>query len=177
MKLTRKQTISLVIGFILIVVGILMACSILMQDIVPVLLGVALLVSGLVLILQPLIVKERLLDYNALLGGVFVSLGVLILISGQAIILMIAQLVCIISMVIGLILLIDSFLYYFLKRKDLKVLLIELILGVALFVVGLVFYLMLSDVLDYVWMVLGILIALYGIWLIVKLFIKEKNTK
>ena len=66
-------------------------------------------------------------------------------------------------------------LYYFLKKKDLKVLIIELLLGVVLFVVGLVFYLMLSDVMDYVWMVLGILFALYGIWLIVKLFIKEKN--
>ena len=40
MKLTRKQTINLVIGLILIVVGILMACSILMQDMVSILLGV-----------------------------------------------------------------------------------------------------------------------------------------
>lgn len=176
MKLTRKQTINLIIGLILIVVGILMACSILMQDMVSILLGVVFLVSGSVLILQPLIVKNRLLDYNALLGGIFVSLGVLVLLSGQAIIMMIAGLVCIISMVIGIILAIDSLLYYFLKRKDLKVLIIELLLGVVLFVVGLVFYLMLSDVMDYVWMVLGILFALYGIWLIVKLFIKEKNT-
>lgn len=175
MKLTRKQTINLVIGLILIVVGILMACSILMQDMVSILLGVVFLVSGSVLILQPLIVKNRLLDYNALLGGIFVSLGVLVLLSGQAIILMIAGLVCIISMVIGIILAIDSLLYYFLKKKDLKVLIIELLLGVVLFVVGLVFYLMLNDVMDYVWMVLGILFALYGIWLIVKLFIKEKN--
>ena len=175
MKLTRKQTINLVIGLILIVVGILMACSILMQDMVSILLGVVFLVSGSVLILQPLIVKNRLLDYNALLGGIFVSLGVLVLLSGQAIINMIAGLVCIISMVIGIILAIDSLLYYFLKKKDLKVLIIELLLGVVLFVVGLVFYLMLSDVMDYVWMVLGILFALYGIWLIVKLFIKEKN--
>lgn len=175
MKLTRKQTINLVIGLILIVVGILMACSILMQDMVSILLGVVFLVSGSVLILQPLIVKNRLLDYNALLGGIFVSLGVLVLLSGQAIILMIAELVCIISMVIGIILVIDSLLYYFLKKKDVKVLIIELLLGVVLFVVGLVFYLMLSDVMDYVWMVLGILFALYGIWLIVKLFIKEKN--
>lgn len=175
MKLTRKQTINLVIGLILIVVGILMACSILMRDIVPILLGVVFLVSGGVLILQPLIVKNRLLDYNALLGGIFVSLGVLVLLSGQAIIMMIAGLVCIISMVIGIILAIDSLLYYFLKKKDIKVLIIELLLGVVLFVVGLVFYLMLSDVMDYVWMVLGILFALYGIWLIVKLFIKEKN--
>lgn len=175
MKLTRKQTINLVIGLILIVVGILMACSILMRDIVPILLGVVFLVSGGVLILQPLIVKNRLLDYNALLGGIFVSLGVLVLLSGQAIINMIAGLVCIISMVIGIILAIDSLLYYFLKKKDIKVLIIELLLGVVLFVVGLVFYLMLSDVMDYVWMVLGILFALYGIWLIVKLFIKEKN--
>lgn len=66
MKLTRKQTINLVIGLILIVVGILMACSILMQDMVSILLGVVFLVSGSVLILQPLIVKNRLLDYNAL---------------------------------------------------------------------------------------------------------------
>ena len=175
MKLTRKQTINLVIGLILIVVGILMACSILMQDMVSILLGVVFLVSGSVLILQPLIVKNRLLDYNALLGGIFVSLGVLVLLSGQAIILMIAELVCIISMVIGITLAIDSLLYYFLKKKDVKVLIIELLLGVVLFVVGLVFYLMLSDVMDYVWMVLGILFALYGIWLIVKLFIKEKN--
>lgn len=175
MKLTRKQTINLVIGLILIVVGILMACSILMQDMVSILLGVVFLVSGSVLILQPLIVKNRLLDYNALLGGIFVSLGVLVLLSGQDIIMMIAKLVCIISMVIGIILAIDSLLYYFLKKKDLKVLIIELLLGVVLFVVGLVFYLMLYDVMDYVWMVLGILFALYGIWLIVKLFIKEKN--
>ena len=175
MKLTRKQTINLVIGLILIVVGILMACSILMQDMVSILLGVVFLVSGSVLILQPLIVKNRLLDYNALLGGIFVSLGVLVLLSGQDIIMMIAKLVCIISMVIGIILAIDSLLYYFLKKKDLKVLIIELLLGVVLFVVGLVFYLMLHDVMDYVWMVLGILFALYGIWLIVKLFIKEKN--
>lgn len=175
MKLTRKQTINLVIGLILIVVGILMACSILMQDMVSILLGVVFLVSGSVLILQPLIVKNRLLDYNALLGGIFVSLGVLVLLSGQAIIMMIAGLVCIISMVIGIILAIDSLLYYFLKKKDVKVLIIELLLGVVLFVVGLVFYLMLNDVMDYVWMVLGILFALYGIWLIVKLFIKEKN--
>ena len=176
MKLTRKQTINLIIGLILIVVGILMACSILMQDMVSILLGVVFLVSGSVLILQPLIVKNRLLDYNALLGGIFVSLGVLVLLSGQAIILMIAGLVCIISMVIGIILAIDSLLYYFLKKKDVKVLIIELLLGVVLFVVGLVFYLMLSDVMDYVWMVLGILFALYGIWIIVKLFIKEKNS-
>lgn len=175
MKLTRKQTINLVIGLILIVVGILMACSILMQDMVSILLGVVFLVSGSVLILQPLIVKNRLLDYNALLGGIFVSLGVLVLLSGRDIIEMIAKLVCIISMVIGIILAIDSLLYYFLKKKDIKVLIIELLLGVVLFVVGLVFYLMLSDVMDYVWMVLGILFALYGIWLIVKLFIKEKN--
>lgn len=175
MKLTRKQTINLVIGLILIVVGILMACSILMQDMVSILLGVVFLVSGSVLILQPLIVKNRLLDYNALLGGLFVSLGVLVLLSGRDIIEMIAKLVCIISMVIGIILAIDSLLYYFLKKKDLKVLIIELLLGVVLFVVGLVFYLMLIDVMDYVWMVLGILFALYGIWLIVKLFIKEKN--
>lgn len=175
MKLTRKQTINLVIGLILIVVGILMACSILMQDMVSILLGVVFLVSGSVLILQPLIVKNRLLDYNALLGGIFVSLGVLVLLSGQAIIEMIAGLVCIISMVIGIILAIDSLLYYFLKKKDIKVLIIELLLGVVLFVVGLVFYLMLNDVMKYVWMVLGILFALYGIWLIVKLFIKEKN--
>ena len=175
MKLTRRQTINLVIGLILIVVGILMACSILMQDMVSILLGVVFLVSGSVLILQPLIVKNRLLDYNALLGGIFVSLGVLVLLSGQAIIMMIAELVCIISMVIGIILAIDSLLYYFLKKKDIKVLIIELLLGVVLFVVGLVFYLMLSDVMDYVWMVLGILFALYGIWLIVKIFIKEKN--
>lgn len=175
MKLTRKQTINLIVGLILIVVGILMACSILMQDIVQILLGVVFLVSGSVLILQPLIVKNRLLDYNALLGGIFVSLGVLVLLSGQEIIRMIAGLVCIISMVTGIILAIDSLLYYFLKKKDLKVLIIELLLGVVLFVIGLVFYLMLSDVMDYVWMVLGILFALYGIWLIVKLFIKEKN--
>ena len=175
MKLTRKQTINLVIGLILIVVGILMACSILMRDIVPILLGVVFLVSGGVLILQPLIVKNRLLDYNALLGGLFVSLGVLVLLSGRDIIEMIAKLVCIISMVIGTILAIDSLLYYFLKKKDLKVLIIELLLGVVLFVVGLVFYLMLTKVMEYVWMVLGILFALYGIWLIVKLFIKEKN--
>lgn len=175
MKLTRKQTINLVIGLILIVVGILMACSILMQDMVSILLGVVFLVSGSVLILQPLIVKNRLLDYNALLGGIFVSLGVLVLLSGKDIIMMIAGLVCIISMVIGIILAIDGLLYYFLKKKDIKVLIIELLLGVVLFVVGLVFYLMLYDVMDYVWMVLGILFALYGIWLIVKLFIKEKN--
>lgn len=175
MKLTRKQTINLIVGLILIVVGILMACSILMKDIVPILLGVVFLVSGSVLILQPLIVKGRLLDYNALLGGIFVSLGVLVLLFGQDIIYRIAQLVCIIAMVVGIILAIDSLMYYFLKKKDLKVLIIELLLGVVLFVIGLVFYLMLIDVMDYVWMVLGILFALYGIWLIVKLFIKEKN--
>lgn len=167
--LSKTRALRIIQSVVMIIVGILIACSIVDQQIVNVILGVALLALGLYWLFQAVYETKSFVSPGALIGGILVGIGVSALANApldltQTLIIIVS----IIIAVVGALLIIEGIIKL-IQHKD-TVGIISLVLGVTALVLGSCL-LALPDFRTYCLLIFGIFLAVYGVYTLTMLLL------
>lgn len=166
--LSKTRALRIIQSVVMIIVGILIACSIVDQQIVNVILGVALLALGLYWLFQAVYETKSFISPGALIGGILVGIGVSALAKALDLNLILTSIVSIIIAVIGALLIIEGIIKL-IQHKD-TVGIISLVLGVIALVLG-ICLLAIPDFSTYCLLIFGIFLAVYGVYTLTMLLL------
>ncbi|MGN1066193.1 MAG: hypothetical protein ACI4QH_00125 [Candidatus Fimimonas sp.] len=167
-----KVYAGLIRAFILFVVGVLFCFSApLGTQLLSILLGVALIISGVATICISIAQKKSLLSSGGILGGAFIALGIVAIL--ENVVNIVIDVIPWVLIAVGALAIIDAFLLFY-SRKERKVALfvLELILGIALVALG-ICLLVISGFSDYAGMVFGIALIVYAVYSIIRELTKK----
>lgn len=170
--MTKTKTYKIIESIILIVIGILIACSIINSNILNYVLGAALLVYGLYLIIASVIILQSFILPKAIVGGVLAGIGIAILASYMQPVSLLVSCIVVGITAIGVLFLINSILRFAKHLTTLGV--TEAIIGVILLTFGLMFICW-ADFKAYLWLIFGVLLAIYGVYCLVVAITNKKN--
>lgn len=167
--LSKTRALRIIQSVVMIIVGILIACSIVDEQIVNVILGVALLALGLYWLFQAVYETKSFISPGALIGGILVGIGVSAL--AKAPLDLSQTLIIIVSIIIAVVgaLLIIEGIIKLIQHKD-TVGIISLVLGVIALVLG-ICLLALPDFSTYCLLIFGIFLAVYGVYTLTMLLL------
>ncbi|MDY4857638.1 MAG: hypothetical protein SO232_03270 [Candidatus Onthovivens sp.] len=171
----KKQSVyQIVESILLIIVGVLIACSIIQQSILEYLLATAILVFGLFLVVRSLLLTRSitLLLPLGILGAVLVGLGIAIFAKYMTPVAILIQIIIVAITTIGALFIVDSLIRF--VRKNYNVAIAELVIGLILLAFGLMFILW-DDFRTYLWVIFGVLLAIYGVYCLIITLIKLKK--
>lgn len=168
--LSKTRALRIIQSVVMIIVGILIACSIVDQQIVNIILGVALLALGLYWLFQAVYETKSFISPGALIGGILVGIGISALANAlaelnQTVIIIVS----IIITVVGALLIIEGIIKLIQHNKD-TVGIISLVLGVIALVLG-ICLLALPDFRTYCLLIFGIFLAVYGVYTLTMLLL------
>ena len=158
---------GLIRSFIVLVVGILFCFSTAIGiQLLSILLGVALIISGLSTICVAIAKKKNLLSSSGVLGGAFIALGIVAILDD--VVGFVVYVIPWVLIAVGSLSIIDAFLLYY-SRKDRKVALfvVELILGAALIALG-ICLLVISEFSAYAGTVFGVALIVYAVYSMIR---------
>lgn len=166
--LSKTRALSIIQSVVMIIVGILIACSIVDEQIVNIILGVALLALGLYWLFQAVYETKSFISPGALIGGILVGIGVSALANAIDLNQILTDIVSIIIAVIGALLIIEGIIKL-IQHKD-TVGIISLVLGVIALVLG-ICLLAIPDFSTYCLLIFGIFLAVYGVYTLTMLLL------
>lgn len=166
--LSKTRALRIIQSVVMIIVGILIACSIVDQQIVNVILGVALLALGLYWLFQAVYETKSFVSPGALIGGILVGIGVSALAKAINLNQILTSIVSIIIAVVGALLIIEGIIKL-IQHKD-TVGIISLVLGVIALVLG-ICLLAIPDFSTYCLLIFGIFLAVYGVYTLTMLLL------
>lgn len=171
----KKQSVyQIVESILLIIVGVLIACSIIEQNILEYLLATAITLFGLFLVIRSLLATKTItfLLPLGILGAVLVGLGVAIFAKYITPVAILIQVIIIAITTIGAIFIVDSLIRF--VKRNYNVAVAELVIGLILLAFGLMFILW-DDFKTYLWVIFGVLLAIYGVYCLIITLIKLKK--
>lgn len=166
--LSKTRALRIIQSVVMIIVGILIACSIVDEQIVNVILGVALLALGLYWLFQAVYETKSFISPGALIGGILVGIGVSALAKALDLNSILTSIVSIIIAVVGALLIIEGIIKL-IQHKD-TVGIISLVLGVIALVLG-ICLLAIPDFSTYCLLIFGIFLAVYGVYTLTMLLL------
>lgn len=166
--LSKTRALRIIQSVVMIIVGILIACSIVDEQIVNIILGVALLALGLYWLFQAVYETKSFISPGALIGGIFVGIGVSALAKAINLNQILTSIVSIIIAVVGALLIIEGIIKL-IQHKD-TVGIISLVLGVIALVLG-ICLLAIPDFSTYCLLIFGIFLAVYGVYTLTMLLL------
>lgn len=166
--LSKTRALRIIQSVVMIIVGILIACSIVDEQIVNVILGVAVLALGLYWLFQAVYETKSFISPGALIGGILVGIGVSALAKALNLNQILTDIVSIIIAVVGALLIIEGIIKL-IQHKD-TVGIISLVLGVIALVLG-ICLLAIPDFSTYCLLIFGIFLAVYGVYTLTMLLL------
>ena len=166
--LSKTRALRIIQSVVMIIVGILIACSIVDEQIVNVILGVALLALGLYWLFQAVYETKSFISPGALIGGILVGIGVSALAKAINLNQILTSIVSIIIAVVGALLIIEGIIKL-IQHKD-TVGIISLVLGVIALVLG-ICLLAIPKFSTYCLLIFGIFLAVYGVYTLTMLLL------
>lgn len=168
----KKEMKTITTAIIMLAVGILFCCSLSMAiKTISWILGTILIVMGILDIVESLVKKQSIATAQGIIGGAFIAFGILF--AGNELVWLVFNFTYWLLIIIGLILLIDSFIKKF-KHNDNAKFISELILGVITLALGLCLK-FIDGFTEYTCLIAGILLILYAIIMLIQVFTKKSN--
>ncbi len=165
-SISKTKAYRIIEAIILIVLGILLAVSIVNSNILNIVLAIAILIIGVFYFVKGVTSSTNIsfLLPDGIIGGILVACAIAMFASYLSVQQTLEQVIVIGVLAIGIILIVDAIVRF--VRKNTTAGITEIIVGLVLVVLGLLF-IFLPEVLDYLWVIFGILLAVYGIYLLV----------
>ena len=172
--MTKQKALQISQSILLIVVGVLIACSLLNANILNYILASAILIYAIFLLFKAIYDDGSLIYLSGITSAVLIGLSVSIFASYINAITILTQVITVAVSSIGGIVIISGIVSLCQNRVNLG--LTKVIVGAVLLTIGLVLILV-PEVNAYTWCVFGILLALFGLYQFIMCFVKIKNTK
>ena len=160
-KISKARALKIIQNVLLIIVGILIACSVISQDIIKYLVGLALVVYGVFFLFRSVYDTKSFIMPFGVAGGILLGVGLL------------TNIIFVALIVLGSLLVLDSVVKFVLHKNNAGI--TELIIGLILLVLGILFV-AIPEMTSYCWIAFGVVLALYGLYnLIITLIALSKK--
>lgn len=171
--MSKSKAYSIVEGILLIIIGILMACSIVEPSILNYLLGGVALIFGLFLFIKCATEssKVNLLLPGSMLSAVLVALGIGLMINYFDFVGLLTHVIVLAILAIGIVFILDSIIKF--VNKHTKIGVIELLIG-AILIIFAILLMTINEIYSYLWVITGILICIYGVYYLAYALVKRK---
>lgn len=172
--MSKQKVYQLVESILLIVVGILIACSIIESNILDYLLGAGFLVLGVFLMVKSFTSSKALtfLLPTGIGGAILVGLGISVFAKYIAPVNFLLDLIIVAITAIGALFIIDSIIRFAKKSNTAGI--AEIVIGCILLAFGLMFILW-TDFRQYLWVIFGVLLAIFGVYTLVVTLVSLKK--
>lgn len=171
--MSKSKAYSIVEGILLIIIGILMACSIVEPSILNYLLGGVALIFGLFLFIKCATEssKVNLLLPGSMLSAVLVALGIGLMINYFDFVGLLTHVIVLAILAIGIVFILDSIIKFVNKHTNTGV--VELLIG-AILITFAILLMTINEIYSYLWVITGILICIYGVYYLAYALVKRK---
>lgn len=171
--MSKSKAYSIVEGILLIIIGILMACSIVEPSILNYLLGGVALIFGLFLFIKCATEssKVNLLLPGSMLSAVLVALGIGLMINYFDFVGLLTHVIVLAILAIGIVFILDSIIKF--VNKNTKTGVVELLIGTILITFA-ILLMTINEIYSYLWVITGILICIYGVYYLAYALVKRK---
>ena len=171
---TDQKTMLLIQGVVLLVVGILLCCSVSLDNIVNVILGVALLLGGLINLVICFIEHKSIIRAEGVFASALIAVGVLCFIRN---IIQVTPLITMFIIVVGVVALLDGLLGLLpaVNRKRVPTL-VEAIVGAALFALGMCLW-FIADFARFASLILGIAFIVLSVLIFIPVFVLSSGKR
>lgn len=170
--MSKEKTLKLIQYILLIVIGILFACSIAEVKIIQYCIGAGLLVYGLFLLIKCVYTTKSLVLVEGISGALLIALGAGTLSNYIPLVGFGESAIAVIIAAVGSLFILDSIIKFVGKKNSMAI--AELVVGLVLLALGLMLALW-SDFKQFLWVIFGVLLAVYGIYAIVILLTNSKS--
>lgn len=169
--MSKQKAYTLVESILFIIIGILIACSIIQSSIVNIIIGIALLIMGIFSFTKSLSEssKSTLLVPGALWGTVLIGISIALFSQALKIDQQLEIIIEVSILSIGALILIDALIKLFKNHQ--KAGISELIIALLLIILGLMLLLW-NDFKRYLWVIFGVLLAILGAYMLITTIIK-----
>ena len=163
-KISKARALKIIQNVLLIIVGILIACSVISQDIIKYLVGLALVVYGVFFLFRSVYDTKSFVMPFGVAGGILLGVGIATMCDYVPLILVLQNIIFVALIVLGSLLILDAVVKFALHRNNAGI--TQLILGVILLVLGILFV-AIPDMQTYCWIAFGVVLAIYGLYSLV----------
>ena len=169
--MSKQKAYTLVESILFIIIGILIACSIIQSSIVNIIIGIAFLIMGIFSFTKSLSEssKSTLLVPGALWGTVLIGISIALFSQALKIDQQLEIIIEVSILSIGALILIDALIKLFKNHQ--KAGISELIIALLLIILGLMLLLW-NDFKRYLWVIFGVLLAILGVYMLITTIIK-----
>ena len=172
--MSKQKALQITQSVLLIIVGILIACSLINSNILNYILAGALLIYAIFLLFKAIFEDGTLIYLNGIVSAILIGLSVSIFASYINAISILTQVITVSVYSIGGMIFVSGIVS--LCQKKLNIGITKVIIGAILLAIGLVLILI-PDVNSYTWCVFGILLALFGLYELIMCFVKKSVAK
>lgn len=173
--MSKQKALKIAQAIITIVVGILIACSIVNESILKYLVGGAIALYGVFMLVKSAYDTKSLVFISGIVGAVLLGIGVSILASYLNFIDFVGKSIMVAIATIGSLFILDSIIQLCLKHQNRGI--TELVIGCVLLALGLCLILI-PDFAHYLWVIFGVLLAIFGVYsLVIELVKLSKKSK
>ena len=164
--MSKQKALNLVQAILFIIVGVLVACSIIQQNIINIILAIVLLVLGVFIFIKSATSSKtvNLLLPDGILGIIIIGVSIAMFANKISIIEPLSMVLKIAITSTGGLFIIDSIVKFCNKRKNTGIM--ELVIGAILLALGLMLLLW-AEFGQYLWVISGVLLAVYGVYLLI----------
>ena len=163
--MSNKKTFNLIIGLMLLVVGVIFILCGVYSNLIDILLGVACCVAAIAVATKSLITNKKLLSGPVIGSAALLAVGIALFVL-QNIGGFVQFALDIALMAIGLVILIDTIIW-FVKKRNLAINIVELVIAVALITIGIISVIPGIDVGSLVFYFSGAVLCLAGIVVVI----------
>ncbi len=164
--MSKQKALNLVQSILFIIIGILIACSIIQSNILNIVLAIVLLVLGVFIFIKSATssTNVNLLLPEGILGVIIIGVSIAMFANKITIISTLEMVLKIAITSTGGLFIIDSIVKFCRNRKNTGIM--ELVIGAILLALGLMLLLW-AEFGKYLWVISGVLLAVYGIYLLI----------
>lgn len=165
-KMSKTKAYRIIESILCIIVGILLAVSIISNDILNIVLGIVVLLLGVFYFVKGATESTNIsfLLPDGIIGGILVACGIAMFAKYLSVQDILTKIIVIGILAIGIILIVDAIIRF--VRKNTTAGITEIIVGLILTVLGILF-IVIPEIMQYLWAIFGILLAIYGVYLLV----------
>lgn len=172
--MSKQKTIQIIQSVLAIIVGILVACSIINSNILNYILASAILLYGIFLLFKAIYEDGTLIYLSGIASAVLIGISVSIFASYINAIDIIGRVIMVSVASIGGMILISSIVSF--VKKQVNIGITKLVVGSILLALGLILILI-PEVGAYTWCIFGVLVAIFGVYELILCFVKKSIVK
>ncbi|MBO7369285.1 MAG: hypothetical protein J6U25_03270 [Clostridia bacterium] len=170
-----KNFMPLILGGIILAVGILFCFEArLGVQIISYIVGAALIVIGLIYAIESALKDRSTLNAGVIAASLYIALGITVIWQNLASVLL--ALLPILLIVLGSVILIDAFLYFFVRKGSVLWFVVELIIAAVLIALG-ICILTIAEVRNVASIIFGVVLIILAIYIIVTYFTSSGKKK